>query len=134
MILRPHDTIDLDALGTAVLAFADLQYLDLPAGATLEEAAPDQFAYAVASFGRHIYDNVDREEEVRRGLGYALNLPDDRFAELVRALRVPYPRFDPAGVRRLFRALWDRWFAPWQRDGSMPAPDPKYLQMAWPPS
>lgn len=132
MLLPRGSTISLEPLGRALLSFVDLQYVDL--GSTtgaLEDVAPDTFKYAVRSFGRHLYDNIESEEAVRRGLAYTLNVSDEEFARLVRTLRVPYPRFDPGGVRRLLVVLWDRYFAPWQYDTLVPAPPAEYLHVEW---
>ena len=123
MLLKPGSVVRLDALGTAVLSFVDLQYQEAP--------SPEALAQAIDSFGRHVYDNADREEEIRRALAYALNLPDDELAATVRALRVPYPRFDPAAVRRLFEAIWAKYFASWEYEPSLPPPPRDYLQVEW---
>jgi hypothetical protein len=132
MLLKPNCTIRLDILGTALLSFVDIQYLDLPStDQTLEEDAPDSFAYAVRSFGRHIYDNSDCEEEIRRALAYMLNLSDQNFALLVRQLRVPYPRFDPPGVRRLLEKIWTQYFVSWKYDDTFPQPEWEYLSIEW---
>ncbi|MBN1204064.1 MAG: hypothetical protein JXB05_03960 [Myxococcaceae bacterium] len=121
MVLTLGNPIRLDLLARAWTSFVDMNYVQLPPEASmfdpdrierLEEAAHD--------FLGHLRDNNDDENEIRRAMGWVLNLPPERFYHVIHALRIPYPHHEPTEVRRFLELLWQRAWADWRVKGFDP--------------
>lgn len=111
------DPIDLDALRGALILLAELDYLHLPPGAHIADAAPDALAQARRDFVRHIQDNVEQENAVRRALAWLLNQDDERLARFGAASLMPFPVADLRQRRQFLESLWAAAFADWRQQG-----------------
>jgi hypothetical protein len=108
--------IRVDRLSHAWTSFVDLQYLRLAPDQSLFDAAATEFREdAVRNFLNYLGDAEEEDaEDVRRATLWVLNLPPDRFRDLVYRLRIPFPRFDPEEIHRFVELLWERaWGGDW---------------------
>ena len=128
MELTSDDPIRLDRLALACMSFVDLQYVRLAPDGSLFDAAGDEAREeAVINFLTYLEDDEEEDvAEVRRTLAWLLNLSPERFGDVVYRLRIPYPRFDPADIRRFLELLWTRaWGGDWQ----IPSFDPDVYKL-----
>lgn len=123
MILPAARTIELGKLSAAFLSFVELSYLE--PGEPLPDAERDA---AVASFIRYVYDRHDQEQAYRDALAWTLNLPEERFAELLPRLKVRFPtQRDPGEIRRFLELLWERTWG----DVRVRGFDPDAYELDW---
>lgn len=121
MILSPGP-IDVAPVLSALRMFAELGYIDTPsAGAALGPGhAAELLDEGPRVFTEYVADNADREDEVRRGLCWLLNQPDDVLGEILAKARMPFPSGAVTERRRYLETLWDAAFAAWQVEGLDP--------------
>jgi hypothetical protein len=123
VILPAARTIELGKLSSAFLSFVELSYLE--PGEPLPDAERDA---AVASFIRYVYDRHDQEQAYRDALAWTLNLPEERFAELLPRLKVRFPtQRDPGEIRRFLELLWERTWG----DVRVRGFDPDAYELDW---
>ncbi len=110
--------IDFSALRGAFSTMVDLDVMYVPAGKSPFEIVHlrQTIEQEVESFHDYVEDNEDRENEMRRALGWILNLKDDALLDLTKRLRMPYPNEDAAQRRRVLEMFWTRTFADWMVD------------------
>ena len=111
------DPIDLGALRGALILLIELDYLRVPANEQAAEVEPEAFIKARRDFVRHIQDNADRENDIRRALGWLLNQDDERLARFVYASLMPFPVGDLKQRRQFLESLWAAAFADWREQG-----------------
>lgn len=112
MILDSINPIRLDYLSCAWLSFVELRYLE--AESIFEPKNTDALEEAIQDFINHLRDYEDREAEIRKAMCWVLNLPPEKFKDVVYELRIPFPRFDPDEIRRYLELLWERAFSNWK--------------------
>ena len=122
MILPRSRAIDLGRLSSAFTSFVELSYVELGPGESLFDGVHrGEREQAVSAFAEYVYDRHDEELAYRDALAWTLNLPDDRFAELLPRLKVRFPhQRDPAEIRRFLELLWARTWGDWRVPGFDP--------------
>lgn len=115
MILPPRP-IDVSRVLGALRMLVDLGYLEVPSGEDVFEFGRSREALDQSRmvFVEYVEDNADREGDLRYGLGWLLNQPDDVLEPLLVAARMPFPTRDIAARRRHLEGLWDAAFASWR--------------------
>lgn len=114
MILSPGP-IDVSRVLSALRLFAELSYLEPPTVAAAESAhAHELLAEGPVVFTEYVADNADAEDEIRRGLCWLLNQPDEVLGGVLDKARMPFPSRDVTERRRYLETLWDAAFASWE--------------------
>ena len=112
MILDSITPIRLDYLSSAWLSFIELSYLE--AESIFEPKNAETLEEAIQSFINHLSDYEDREAEIRKAMCWVLNLPPEKFEDVVYKLKIPFPRFDRDEIHRYLELLWERAFSNWK--------------------
>ncbi len=116
MILSPGP-IDVSRVLSALRLHAELGYAETPAtGAPGAGQVAELLAEGPTVFTEYVADNADREDEIRRGLCWLLNQPDDVLGDILAKGRMPFPSRDVSERRRYLETLWDAAFGSWQVD------------------
>ena len=115
MILSPG-RIDVSRTLSALRLFAELGYVEEPqAGTALgADSGRELLNEGPTVFTEYVEDNVEHENDIRRGLCWLLNQPNDVLADILEKARMPFPRRDITQRRRYLESLWDAAFASWR--------------------
>ncbi|MEL6983093.1 MAG: hypothetical protein AAFO29_11775, partial [Actinomycetota bacterium] len=116
MILNASEPIDLSSIFRTLRLFAELMYVDIPAGKSAFEhpkaiAAIDE---AVEEFPGTVLDYVEDEKEIRRGLCWLLHQDDEALAIAKRSGGMPLASRLVDDHRRFLTMVWDSGFRRWQ--------------------
>ena len=114
------EAIHLEPLLAGLRKQADLAVLPGGVDPFSHDAGRLAIAEAVTNFRAHVEDHADREPELRRGLAWLLNQPDDTLVRLRSGAGLPFPTPDPAPQRRYYEALWEGVFARWRIEDAFP--------------
>lgn len=128
MILDSTRPVDLSEFLHVQSLAVELMYIDLPAGRSAFEhpKALRAFDDAAADFPVNVDDRVEHEDEIRRGLGWILNLDEHQFDRLLRRrLDLVLASRLVSDHRRHFELLWESAFNDWR---SKPH-DPRFYEV-----
>lgn len=115
MILSPGP-IDVSRVLSALRMFAELGYLQVPPTESVFESdhSRELLTEGAAVFVAYVEDDAEHENDIRRGLCWLLNQPDEVLEPVLVAARMPFPVRDIAARRCYLETLWDAAFASWQ--------------------
>ncbi len=117
------DDIHLDRLLGGLTGLVDLHVLPSEPSPFEHHAGQAAIAQAVVQFREYVYDNCDREGELRRALAWLLNQDDAGLARVIAGAGtiLSTPRVDVH--RRFYETLWDGVFASWRIEDPHPEED-----------
>lgn len=118
MILDRSRPIDVSVILSVMSVYAELSYVDQPVGISAFEhpKAMDAIDDAAAGFRETVDDNVEHEDEIRRGLCWLLHQDDEVLQSIYRTGQQNLPLASPlmSDQRRLLDMLWVSGFADWR--------------------
>jgi hypothetical protein len=118
MLLVPEDgPINLSLLSTVLSdQLVELRYVVLgPEQTAFSPGKPaEAMAEAAERFQGLVCADNGWEGELRRALGWLLNLPDERLGPMTHQLRMSFPTADIAQRRQYLELLWKETFAHWR--------------------
>lgn len=90
-------------------------------------APAEAIARAVEDFRQAVVADEGYEGQLRRALGWLLNLDDARLGPITQQLKMSFPEADVGRRRRFLEMLWRETFADWKVDGF----DPDQYELRW---